>query len=365
MANLIILVLSLLTLRKFPLALPSMLKTTHMIPGVISSHTTSQRTRATPSTLPHDQMQYWYHTSPVAGGSTCGVIGNDPADGQTEVSPNDIVEDGVFFSALLTADATVTVQIGSGPVYSYAGTAGHNHWSLPFNGQTGVPVFSVVRDGVTVKSSSNAAPITASTTLSNGCTNYNAWVGSWQAYGTSGESSSSSVPVRLLRPPPRRRRPRPPRPPAKPVSPAPALETTVVCVPSAVTTATVLARMEPPDPARAPRTGRQSQRPPRQGRMAFRCQVRMHLHGLVQFCVQLWILSLNGLRGGLSGPATRHVSRDLWHQAQTQAIVVFLYEGPRSVAGGEVGKLNSTTILKRLRLYRESLCFLLSLLSRT
>ena len=140
----------------------------------------------------YDQMQYWYHTSPVAGGSTCGVIGNNPADGQTEVSPNEIVEDGVFFSALLTADATVTVQIGDGPINSYAGTAGHNHWSLPFNGQTGVPVFSVVRDGVTVNSSSNAAPITANTTLSNGCTNYNAWVGSWQAYGTSSGSPTSS-----------------------------------------------------------------------------------------------------------------------------------------------------------------------------
>jgi hypothetical protein len=139
-------------------------------------------------------MQYWYHTSPVAGGSTCGVIGNNPADGQTEVSPNVIVEDGVFFSALLKADATVTVQIGSGPVHSYAGTTGHNHWSLPFGGETGVPVFSVVRNGVTVDSSSNAAPITATTTLSNGCTNYNAWVGSWQASdsGTSPGTSSSS-----------------------------------------------------------------------------------------------------------------------------------------------------------------------------
>jgi glucan endo-1,3-alpha-glucosidase len=124
-------------------------------------------------------MQYWYHTAPNAGGSECGVIGNNPSQGQTQVDANTIEEDAVFFSALLMSDATVTVQIGSNPAVSYSGSQGINHWSQPFNGQTGVPVFSVVRNGATVGSSSNAAPITPSTTLSNGCTNYNAWVGSF------------------------------------------------------------------------------------------------------------------------------------------------------------------------------------------
>lgn len=149
--------------------------------------------------IAHDQMQYWYHTSPVAGGSTCGVVGNNLSY-QTEVSPNAIVEEGVFFSALLITDATVTVQIGSGPVYSYAGTAGHNHWSLPFGGQTGLPIFCVVRDSVTVQCSSSAAPITATTTLSDGCTNYNAWVGSWQNDGSSSGSGSTSTSSRTPTP---------------------------------------------------------------------------------------------------------------------------------------------------------------------
>jgi glucan endo-1,3-alpha-glucosidase len=128
-----------------------------------------------------DQMQYWYHTAPTAGGSTCGVYGNDP-DYQAEISPNDIVEDGIFFSALLTSDAVVTVQIGSSPAVSYSGLAGINHWSQPFNGHTGSPVFSIIRNGVVV-SDATGTPITASTTLSNGCTNYNAWVGSFQGPG--------------------------------------------------------------------------------------------------------------------------------------------------------------------------------------
>lgn len=128
--------------------------------------------------ISRDQMQYWYHTAPTAGGSTCGVVGNNADQSQTELSPNLVVEDGVFFSALLMSPAQVTVQIGTNPVTTYQGAAGINHWSQPFNGQTGAPVFSVVRNGATVNSGTGTA-ITATTTLSNGCTNYNAWVGSF------------------------------------------------------------------------------------------------------------------------------------------------------------------------------------------
>ena len=118
-------------------------------------------------------------SAPVAVGLECDVVGDNPGDGQAQVDPNTIVEDAVFFSALLMSDATVTVQTGTNPAVSYTGSQGTNHWSQPFNGQTGVPVFNVVRIGAMVGSSSNAAPITSSTTLSNGCTNYNAWVGSF------------------------------------------------------------------------------------------------------------------------------------------------------------------------------------------
>lgn len=123
-------------------------------------------------------MQYWYHTAPTAGGATCGVVGSDADQGQTELSPNDVVEDGIFFSALLTDTAEVTVQVGTNPAVSYSAAAGINHWSQPFNGQTGVPTFSVVRNGAVINSGAGAA-VTSGTMLSNGCTNYNAWVGSF------------------------------------------------------------------------------------------------------------------------------------------------------------------------------------------
>ena len=139
--------------------------------------------KGTAFTIAKDQMQYWYHTSPTAGGSTCGVVGNNADRNQTEISPNAIVEDGIFFSALLTAPAQVGVKIGNYPVAWYSGTAGINHWSRPFKCQTGVPTFSVVRYGEVVGSGTGVA-ITANTTLSNGCTNYNAWVGSFQGRST-------------------------------------------------------------------------------------------------------------------------------------------------------------------------------------
>jgi len=123
-------------------------------------------------------MQYWYRTAPAAAGSTCGVVGNNADQGQQELSPNDVLEDGIFFSALLSSPAEVKVQIGSNPEQVFSGTKGINHWSKPFNGQTGAPKFSVVRNGQTV-GSGTGKEITASTTLANGCTNYNPWVGSF------------------------------------------------------------------------------------------------------------------------------------------------------------------------------------------
>ncbi len=136
--------------------------------------------KGTSFTISRDQMQYWYRQAPAAAGSTCGVIGNDPGDGQSQYSPNALVEDGIFFSALLMSPAQVRVQIGNNQYTQFNGVAGINHWSVPFNGQTGAPVFSVWRNGVEgAKTIYATAPILSSTQLSNGCTNYNFWAGSF------------------------------------------------------------------------------------------------------------------------------------------------------------------------------------------
>jgi hypothetical protein len=123
-----------------------------------------------------DQMQYWYRLAAAAEGSECGVYANGPDADQATVDVNTVVQDKVFFSALLMSAATVEVQIGDYAAVSYDGVAGINHWSQEFNGQTGAVTFRVVRAGATVNSGTGAE-ITAST--SNGCTNYNVWAGSF------------------------------------------------------------------------------------------------------------------------------------------------------------------------------------------
>jgi glucan endo-1,3-alpha-glucosidase len=124
-------------------------------------------------TVTNDAMQYWYLPAPTSGGSTAGVVGGT---GATDINPDDLLEDKVFVSALLKAAGEVHVAIGNNPATVYQGVEGINHWSQPFNGQTGNVTFSVVRGGNTVKSNVGEK-ITATTTLADGRTNYNAWVG--------------------------------------------------------------------------------------------------------------------------------------------------------------------------------------------
>ncbi|ESZ97957.1 glycoside hydrolase family 71 protein [Sclerotinia borealis F-4128] len=132
--------------------------------------------KGTKSNTTTDSMQYWYRTSPASAGTIGGVLGNNPTHGQKEYSPNTLCQDKVFFTALLRSAADVQVQIGSSPVTSYTGAAGLNHWSQPFNGQTGNVTFSIVRSGNTVKSEIGTA-ITAKSSVLGGFTNYNSWVG--------------------------------------------------------------------------------------------------------------------------------------------------------------------------------------------
>ncbi|KAK6581216.1 hypothetical protein PZA11_005907 [Diplocarpon coronariae] len=135
--------------------------------------------KGSPLPIARDQMQYWYRPAPAAAGSTCGVVGGDSSqDGVPEVSPNDILADRIFFSALLTSAAQVHVQVGGAAETVYEFAAGLTHASQAFAGQTGVLRFWVTRDGV-VAGSGNGSEITAATTLAGGCTNYNPWVGSW------------------------------------------------------------------------------------------------------------------------------------------------------------------------------------------
>lgn len=139
-----------------------------LLPYYIAAYKTGQ----TP-TVTADKVHFWYRLSPAAAGSNDGTTGNAPY--QPYVDPNQIVQDKVFFTALLATPGSVSVQIGNNnPVSFYSSSAGVFHGSTPFNGQTGTVIVRVLRidDPVIVTAT---APIVAVPT--NGKTNYNAWVG--------------------------------------------------------------------------------------------------------------------------------------------------------------------------------------------
>ncbi|EHK98101.1 putative Glucan endo-1,3-alpha-glucosidase agn1 [Glarea lozoyensis 74030] len=119
-----------------------------------------------------DKLQFWYRTSPNTGNS-CGVTGNTASQGQAVVADGKVMEDGIFFSALLKEDSEVSVQIGDGQEVVKEGKKGINHWSVPLGGHTGTPIFSVKKSGLTAK----GAEITATSNLEGGCVNFNAFVG--------------------------------------------------------------------------------------------------------------------------------------------------------------------------------------------
>jgi hypothetical protein len=120
------------------------------------------------------QMKYLHYTVPINGAFAYGVDGNY-RNHRPVVSPNNVLKDEIFFSALMH-NAIVAVQIGNNPAVSYPGLQAINHWSHPFNGSTGTPVLVCIKN-VFLVGDATRPPITANTTLSNGCTNYNAWVG--------------------------------------------------------------------------------------------------------------------------------------------------------------------------------------------
>ncbi len=128
------------------------------------------------TTLPvidHVQIVYSHKPNPSSAGSSGGTSGNAPW--QAPASPDQVSLDAISLSVLVNAPADVTVQIGDHPVRSLrAKTAGINHFSVPFNGETGTVTYTVSRDGrLIVKQKGNSI----SEYCEDGKVNWNAIVG--------------------------------------------------------------------------------------------------------------------------------------------------------------------------------------------
>jgi len=100
------------------------------------------------ASLPEDKITYWYRVNPSTAGSTGGTTGNNPAMGQPVLNPGLVSQDKVFLTVLVQEPSDITVQIGDAkPTKLRAKTAGINHFSVPFNGQTGPVTLAIIRNG--------------------------------------------------------------------------------------------------------------------------------------------------------------------------------------------------------------------------
>lgn len=133
------------------------------------------------ATVTQEALVTWYRTSPAAACSDGGTTGNTASQLQLEFPPQNVMQDNVFFSAILGADAEVTVTVGGNtfhPKWSSVpdGGVGVYHGSVELNGATGAASVHISRGGRSLARVDGMAISAAS--CNNGLTNWNPWVGS-------------------------------------------------------------------------------------------------------------------------------------------------------------------------------------------
>lgn len=126
--------------------------------------------------IDEEKITFWYRVNPSQSGSTGGTAGRAPFQQELpNYAPTVVSEDKIFVSVLVSSPADVTVQIGANQATSLqAKTSGVNHFSVPFNGQTGEVSFAISRNGQSVVKAAGPA-ITGA--CKDGLVNWNAYVG--------------------------------------------------------------------------------------------------------------------------------------------------------------------------------------------
>ncbi|KAG7150578.1 Mutanase like protein [Verticillium longisporum] len=142
------------------------------------------------TTITEEGVTFWYRKQPIAACGTGQTSGNTASQLQVEFSPLKVVQDRVFYTAILTSRADVTVSIGgASQVGNWSdqpeGGIGLYHGSVPFNGIGQVSI-SITRNGAAIASGSGIAITNQCET--GGLANWNAWVG--YAKGPSGLSKT-------------------------------------------------------------------------------------------------------------------------------------------------------------------------------
>ncbi|KAB8261806.1 glycosyl hydrolase family 71-domain-containing protein [Aspergillus pseudonomiae] len=135
------------------------------------------------ATINKEGLTVWHRPQPASACNSGGTSGNTASQLQIEFHPTEIVQDHIFFSALLSAPATITVSIGgvsqeASWTWQPDGGVGIYHGSVPFGSSLGDVVVTLSRSG---KQIAQVRGSSISTDCVKGLTNWNAWVGSSSA----------------------------------------------------------------------------------------------------------------------------------------------------------------------------------------
>lgn len=133
------------------------------------------------STVTQEKLVYWYRKMPAAACGSGQTTGNTAWQLQYEFSPAEVVQDRVFFTAILGSRADVSVSIGGAAVAAKwtdvpNDNVGQYHGSVDFGGRSGPVVITISRSGQQILSSTGVA--IGSGCDAGGMQNWNVWVGS-------------------------------------------------------------------------------------------------------------------------------------------------------------------------------------------
>ncbi|KAF9889444.1 hypothetical protein FE257_007346 [Aspergillus nanangensis] len=136
----------------------------------------------------------WYRINPAASCNSGKTTGNTEMQNQDTVSPEDVLKDQIFYSALLDVPADVMVSIdGKNRTATWGdkpdGGKGIYHGNIPIDGGMGEVVITLSRDDE-VMAQIKGHPITDDCVMN--MTNWNPWVGSAESTAKRRPSSSSS-----------------------------------------------------------------------------------------------------------------------------------------------------------------------------
>lgn len=130
--------------------------------------------------MTQEGLTAWYRLTPKVGCGDGDTTGNTASQLQVEFTPTAVVQDKIFYSALLASAKQVTVTVGGvdlGAKWTHTPSdpVGIYHGSVDFGGHTGaveIRVGDLVFQGESITTSCTRA------TGQKGLTNWNAWVGS-------------------------------------------------------------------------------------------------------------------------------------------------------------------------------------------